>query len=78
MQIYRSGADADDGRDTESMLAFVDPAPLIAERIAAEVAPLLDPLSQTTDLRERRRLEREILQHADGVRKSLRSVFICW
>ena len=73
-----SGADADDARHTCAVVAFVDPTPLIAERIVEEVAPLLDALSQTTDLRERRRLEREILRRADGVRKPFRRPLICW
>jgi hypothetical protein len=60
------------------VLAFVDPTPLISERIAREVAPMLDALRQTTDRRERRRLEREILRRADGVRQSLRNPFILW
>jgi hypothetical protein len=62
----------------DSVLAFVDPTPLISERIATEVAPLLDALSQTTDRWERRRLEREILRLAVGVRQSLRNPFIFW
>jgi hypothetical protein len=48
------------GRDTDSVFAFVDPAPLIGDRIVAEIGPMVEALSQTTDLRERRRLEREI------------------
>ena len=60
------------------MLAFVDPTPLISDRIATEVAPLLDALRQTTDRWERRRLAREILRRADGVRQSLRNPFIFW
>jgi hypothetical protein len=60
------------------VLAFVDPTPLISERIAREVGPLLEALSQTTDRWERRRLEREILRLADGVRQSLRNPFIFW
>jgi hypothetical protein len=60
------------------VLAFVDPTPLISERIATEVAPLLDALRHTTDRWERRRLEREILRRADGVRQSLRNPFILW
>jgi hypothetical protein len=77
-QICRSGADVVDQRDTDAVFAFVDPAPLIGERIAAEVRPLLEALSRTTDRWERRRLEREILRRADGVRMSLRNPFICW
>jgi hypothetical protein len=56
----------------------VDPTPLIWERIDAEVAPLLDALSQTTELWQRWRLKREILRRADEVRESLCNPFICW
>jgi hypothetical protein len=72
------GADADDGRDTDPVFAFVDPAPLIGERIAADIGPLVEALSQTTDVRERRRLVREIRRRAHVVRESLSNPFICW
>jgi hypothetical protein len=60
------------------VFAFVDPTPLIGERIAAEIGPLVEALSQTTDVRERRRLEREIRRRAQVVRESLSNPFICW
>jgi hypothetical protein len=63
---------------TDPVFAFVDPTPLIGERIAAEIGPLVEALSQTTDVRERRPLEREIRRRADGVRESLCNPFICW
>jgi hypothetical protein len=72
------GADADDGRDTDPVFPFVDPAPLIGERIAADIGPLVEALSQTTDVRERRRLVREIRRRAHVVRESLSNPFICW
>jgi hypothetical protein len=60
------------------VFAFVDPAPLIGERIAADIGPLVEALSQTTDVRERRRLVREIRRRAHVVRESLSNPFICW
>jgi hypothetical protein len=66
------------GRDTDPVFAFVDPTPLIGDRVVSEIRPLVEALSETTDRPERRRLEREILRHAAWVRKSLHSPFICW
>jgi hypothetical protein len=60
------------------VFAFVDPTPLVGERIAAEVGPLVEALSQTTDVRERRRLMLEIGRRAADVRASLCNPFICW
>jgi hypothetical protein len=77
-QVTPGSADADDGRDTGPVFAFVDPTPLIGERIAAEIGPLVEALSQTTDVRERRRLMREIRRRAQVVRESLSNPFICW
>jgi hypothetical protein len=77
-QICRSGAAADDRRDTDPVFAFVDPTPLIDERIAAEIGPLVEALSHATDVRERRRLMREIRRRAHVVRESLSNPLICW
>jgi hypothetical protein len=66
------------GRDTDPVFAFVDPTPLIGDRVVREIRPLVEALSETTDRRERRRLEREILRRAAWVRKSLHSPFIWW
>lgn len=71
-------AGTDDGRDTDPVFAFVDPTPLIGERIAAEIGPLVEALSRTTEERERRRLMREIARRAGDVRASLSNPFICW
>jgi hypothetical protein len=60
------------------VFAFVDPAPLMGARIASEIAPLVEELSHTTDVRERRRLQREIRRRARDVRESLGNPFICW
>jgi len=60
------------------VFAFVDPTPLIDERIDAEIGPLVEALSHATDVRERRRLMREIRQRAYVVRGSLSNPFICW
>jgi hypothetical protein len=60
------------------VFAFVEPTPLIEERIAAEIGPLPETLSQTTDVWERWRLKREIRRRADDVRESLCNPFICW
>jgi hypothetical protein len=60
------------------VFAFVDPTPLIGERIASEIAPLVEALNQTTDVRERRRLECEIRRRARDVREALSNPFICW
>jgi hypothetical protein len=77
---HRSAAPggAGDGCDTDPVFAFVDPTPLIGERIAAEIGPLVEALSQTTDVWERRRLKREIRRRAADVRESLCNPFICW
>jgi hypothetical protein len=72
------GADTGDRRDTRPVFAFADPTPLMGERIAAEIGPLVEELSHTTDVRERRRLMREIERRAAAVRASLCNPFICW
>jgi hypothetical protein len=51
--------------------AFVDPMPLIDERIAAEVGPLREALSQTADPKVRKRLEREIRRRGRQVRTTI-------
>ena len=59
------------------VFAFVDPRPLIDERIAAEIEPLVEALSQTTDRRDRRRIKREIRWRLEEI-ESLRSAICCW
>jgi hypothetical protein len=59
------------GRDTDRVTAFVDPTPLIEERIAAEVGPLREALNQTTDPKDRKRLEREIRRRGRQVRMTI-------
>jgi hypothetical protein len=54
-----------------SLTAFVDPTPLIEERIAAEVGPLRTALNQTTDPKDRKRLEREIRRRGRQVRMTI-------
>jgi hypothetical protein len=77
-QSCRSGTAAHDGRDTDPVFAFVDPTPLIDERIAADIGPLVEALSHATEERERRRIMREIRRRAHVVRESLCNPFICW
>jgi hypothetical protein len=49
---------------------FIDPTPLIEERIAAEVGPLREALSHTLDRNGRRRLKREIRRRERRIRLS--------
>jgi hypothetical protein len=51
--------------------AFVDPTPLIEERIATEVGSLREALNQTTDPKDRKRLEREIRRRGRQVRMTI-------
>jgi hypothetical protein len=60
------------------MAEFIDPTPLIDERIAAEVAPLREALSHTTDPRHRIRLERRIRRREHRVRLAVLSAPASW
>jgi hypothetical protein len=64
-------SDAPPGRDTDPVAEFVDPTPPIEERIAPEVGSLREVLTQTTDPRDRKRLERELRRPARQIRLSI-------
>ena len=59
------------GRDCDPVTVFVDPTPLIEERIAAEIGLLGEALSQTSDQKDRKHLEREIRRRRHKVRMSI-------
>jgi hypothetical protein len=66
------------GRDTDRVTAVVDPTPLIEERIAAEAGLLREALSQTSDQKDRKRLEREIRRRRHKVRMSIILAAASW
>jgi hypothetical protein len=64
--------------DADRMAAFVDPTPLIEERIATAVAPLREALNRTADPTKRTRLEREIRRRSREVRLATAVAHVYW
>jgi hypothetical protein len=57
---------------------IVDPTPIIEERIAAEVGPLREQLANTTDPKERKKLESEIRAREQKIRLAVLGSRALW
>jgi hypothetical protein len=49
---------------------IVDPTPIVEERIAAELGPLREELSNATESKERKRIQRELRRKERRIRRA--------
>jgi hypothetical protein len=59
------------GRDTRAVSEIVDPTPIVEERIAAELGPLREELSDATESKERKRIQREMRRQEKRIRREV-------
>jgi len=57
---------------------IVDPTPIVEERIAAELGPLRDDLSNATESRERKRIQREMRRQEKRIRREVLGPRALW
>jgi hypothetical protein len=50
---------------------IVDPTPIVEERIAAELAPLREELSNATEPKELKRIQRAIRRREEQIRREV-------
>lgn len=60
------------------LMSVFDPSALVEERISEELEPLHQRLDETTDQRERRSIEREMLRRERAIRKGLSGNSVAW
>ena len=57
--------------DTGDVSEIVDPTSIVDERIAAELGPLREELSNATDPKERKRIQRAIRRGEEQIRREV-------
>ena len=60
------------------MSDIVDPTPIVEERIAAELGPLREELSNATESKECKRIQREMRRREKRIRREVPSQRALW